>query len=106
MVTIRRYGASRVCDVVVVVRGQEMVIRCPSYSHALKWAALERKSYKIPDPIITDFSDNEEPDDVPLFLRPDRKLKRPQTYQAIAYGRTWRFNSHARAQPPPSRYSR
>jgi hypothetical protein len=72
VVTIRRYAASRICDVVVVVRGQEMVIRCPSYSHALKWAALERKSYKIPDPIITDFSDNEEPDDVPLFLRPDR----------------------------------
>src|SRR5438105_2185511 len=28
-VTIRRYPASRICDVVVVVRGQEMVIRCP-----------------------------------------------------------------------------
>jgi hypothetical protein len=48
VVTIRRYAAPRVCDVVVVVRGQEMVIRCPSYSHALKWAQLERKSYKIP----------------------------------------------------------
>src|SRR5258708_2298903 len=47
-VTIRRYAASRVCDVVVVVRGQEMVIRCPSYSHALKWARLECKSYGIP----------------------------------------------------------
>jgi len=44
VVTIRRYATSRVCDVVVVVRGQEMVIHCPSYSHALKWAALERKS--------------------------------------------------------------
>ena len=71
MVTIRRYAASRVCDVVVVVRGQEMVIRCPSYSHALKWARLERKSYKITEP-ITDFLDDEEPDDAPLFLRPDR----------------------------------
>ena len=71
MVTIRRYAASRVCDVVVVVRGREMVIRCPSYSHALKWAQLERKSYKIPEP-ITDFPDNEGPDDVPLFLRTDR----------------------------------
>ena len=71
MVTIRRYAASRVCDVVVVVRGQEMVIRCPSYRHALKWARLERKSYKIPEP-ITDFPDSEEHDDVPLFLRPDR----------------------------------
>ncbi len=71
MVTIRRYAASRVCDVVVVVRGQEMVIRCPSYSYALKWARLERKSYKITEP-ITDFMDDEEPDDAPLFLRPDR----------------------------------
>jgi hypothetical protein len=71
MVTLRRYAASRVCDVVVVVRGREMVIRCPSYSHALKWAQLERKSYKIPEP-ITDFPDNEGPDDVPLFLRTDR----------------------------------
>src|SRR2546423_15446048 len=70
-VTIRRYAASRICDVVVVVRGQEMVIRCPSYSHALKWAGLECKSYGIPEPI--DFPDNgESDDDVPLFLRPDR----------------------------------
>jgi hypothetical protein len=68
-VTIQRYAASRVCDVVVKVRGQEMVIRCPSYSQAVKWARLERKSYKIPEP-ITDFPDSEEHDDVPLFLRP------------------------------------
>jgi hypothetical protein len=71
VVTIRRHAASRVCDVVVVVRGQEMIIRCPSYSQAVKWARLERKSYKIPEP-ITDFPDSEEHDDVPLFLRPDR----------------------------------
>jgi hypothetical protein len=38
-VTIRRHLASQICDVVVVVRGQEMVIRCPSYSHALKMGA-------------------------------------------------------------------
>jgi hypothetical protein len=70
-VTIRRHLASQICDVVVVVRGQEMVIRCPSYSHALKWARLECKSYNIPEPI--DFPDNgESDDDVPLFLRPDR----------------------------------
>ena len=66
MVTIRRHAASRVCDVVVEVRGQEMVIPCPSYSHALKWARLECKSYNIPEPI--DFPDNgESDDDVPLF---------------------------------------
>jgi hypothetical protein len=70
-VTIRRYPASRICDVVVVVRGQEMVLRCPSYSQAMKWARLECKSYKIPEPDI-DFSDNQETGDMPLFLRPDR----------------------------------
>src|SRR5258707_12735700 len=64
MVTIRRYAASRVCDVVVVVRGQEMVIRCPSYSQAVKWARLERRSSKIPEP-ITDFPDSEKHDDLP-----------------------------------------
>jgi hypothetical protein len=70
-VTIQRYAASGVCDVVVKVRGQLMVIRCPSYSHALKWARLECKSYNIPEPI--DFPANgESDDDVPLFLRPDR----------------------------------
>ena len=70
-VTIRRYAASRVCDVVVVVRGQEMVIRCPSYSHALKWARLECKSYNIPE-LIYFPANGESDDDVPPFLRPDR----------------------------------
>ena len=70
-VTIRRHLASQICDVVIVVRGQEMVVRCPSYSQAVRWARLECKSYKIPEP-DWDLQDNEEPDDVPLFLRPDR----------------------------------
>ena len=70
-VAIRRYPASRISDVVVVVRGQEMVVRCRSYSQAVKWARLECKSYKIPEPDI-DFSDDQETGDVPLFLRPDR----------------------------------
>jgi hypothetical protein len=39
-VIIRRYPTSRICDVLVVVRGQEMVIRCPSYSQAVRaWNA-------------------------------------------------------------------
>jgi len=29
-----------------------MVLHCPSYSQALKWARLECKSYKIPQPDI------------------------------------------------------
>ena len=70
-VTIRRYPASRICDVVVVVRGQEMVVRCPTYFQAVKWARVECKSYKIPEP-DTDFRDDNETDDLPLFLRPDK----------------------------------
>jgi hypothetical protein len=62
VVTIRRYPASRICDVVVVVRGQAMVLRCPSYSQAVKWARLECKSYNIPA------SDIEPDDQVPSFL--------------------------------------
>jgi hypothetical protein len=53
-VTIRRYPASPVCDVVIVVRGQEMVVRCRDYRQAVQWARLECKSYKIPEPDLPD----------------------------------------------------
>ena len=49
-VFIRRYAASEICDVVVSVRDQEIVLRCPNYSQAQKWARLECKSYKISEP--------------------------------------------------------
>jgi hypothetical protein len=45
-VTIRRYPDSPIRDVVVVVRGQEMVLRCRNYRQAVQWARLEWKSYK------------------------------------------------------------
>ncbi|HMH72561.1 MAG TPA: hypothetical protein VK554_09680, partial [Bradyrhizobium sp.] len=50
----------------MVVRGQEVVLRFPSYSHshAVKWARLECKSYKIPEP-ATEIEPN---DQVPSFL--------------------------------------
>jgi len=48
-----------------------MVLRCPTYSQAVKWARLECKSYKIPEPDI-DFPDSKETDDLPLFLRSRR----------------------------------
>jgi hypothetical protein len=51
-VSIRRHTASQTCDVVVSVRGQEIILRCPDYSQALKWARLECKSYKISEPEI------------------------------------------------------
>src|SRR3981189_2466742 len=51
-VKIRSYRDSPICVVVVVVHGTEMVLRCPDYSQAVRWARLERKSYKIPEPDI------------------------------------------------------
>jgi hypothetical protein len=70
-VTIRSYPDSPICDVVVVVRGQEMVLRCRDYRQAMRWARLERKTYKIPEP-DTGFPANEESRDLPLFLHSDR----------------------------------
>jgi hypothetical protein len=67
-VFIRRYTASEICDVVVSVRGQEIVLRCPNYFQALKWARLECKSYKIPQPDIEPLSGLDH-DELPLFLR-------------------------------------
>ena len=68
-ITIRTHPASLICDVIVVVRGQEMVLRFPNYSQALKWARLESKSYNIPAPIADITAD----DQMPLFLLPGRK---------------------------------
>jgi hypothetical protein len=47
-VSIRRYGNSSECDVIVVIRDREMVVRVPNYKLAVKWAQLESKSYKLP----------------------------------------------------------
>jgi hypothetical protein len=68
-VFIRRHTASEICDVVVLVRGQEMVLRCPGYSQALKWARLECKSYKIPQPDIEPLNGRDHDEELPLFLR-------------------------------------
>jgi len=70
-VMIRSYPDSPICDVMVVVRGQEMVLRCRDYRQAMRWARLERKSYKIPEPDI-DVATKAESGDLPLFLRSDR----------------------------------
>ena len=67
-VFIRRNTASEICDVVVSVRGQEIILRCPNYSQALKWARLECKSYKISEAEIEPL-DGPDHDELPLFLR-------------------------------------
>ena len=71
-VFIRRHTASQICDVVVSVRGQEIILRCPDYSQALKWARLECKSYKISEPEIETLSGADD-DELPLFLRSSEK---------------------------------
>ena len=66
---VRRHTASKICDVVVLVRSQEMVLRCSDYSQALKWARLECKSYNISEAKIEPLGGYEQ-DDVPLFTLP------------------------------------
>jgi hypothetical protein len=46
-VRIRRYGDRRQCDVVVIVYGKEMILKCPDFAQAVKWARLECKTYQI-----------------------------------------------------------
>jgi hypothetical protein len=67
-VKIRSYRDSPICDVVVVVHGTEMVLRCPDYRQAMRWARIERKTYKIPEPDI-DVATKAESGHLPLFLR-------------------------------------
>ena len=78
-VFVRRYAASQICDIIVLVRSQKMVLRCPDYSRALKWAQLECKSYNISEAKIESPS-GYEPDGVPLFLRS------PETTEASGLG--------------------
>ena len=86
-VFIRRHTASQICDVVVSVRGQEIILRCPNYSQALKWARLERKSYNIPqpdieplisEPEIEPLSGLDHDQELPSFLRPPETTKSPR----------------------------
>ena len=70
-VKIRSYRDSPICDVRVVVRGTEMVLRCRDYRQAMRWARIERKTAKIPEPGI-DVATKAEFGDLPLFLRSDR----------------------------------
>ena len=54
-----------------VVHGTEMILRYPDYGQAVRWARLERKSYKILEPDI-DVAAKAESRELPLFLRSDR----------------------------------
>lgn len=47
-VEIRRYTDGPDCDVVVTTKRRRLVMSCPTYELALRWALLECKVYKIP----------------------------------------------------------
>ena len=47
-VLIRRYSNGPECDVIVVIRDREMVLRLPNYNQAVEWARLESRFYKLP----------------------------------------------------------
>ena len=68
-VTIRRLLGSRTYEVVVVVRGREMILRCQTYAEALEWARLECRSYKTLE-VKVETPDDEGLEEVPIFLRP------------------------------------
>jgi len=46
-VFIRRYSHIPICEVVVAIRGRELLIKCKTYDAAVKWAQMECKSYGV-----------------------------------------------------------
>ena len=46
-VKVRRYSDLAACDVIVLMRGQELVLSCRDYDQALKWARIECKTYGV-----------------------------------------------------------
>ena len=52
-VQIRRYPGVDQCDVVVASRSRQLVVTCPDYERALRWAQMECKSYRIA-PVFAD----------------------------------------------------
>jgi hypothetical protein len=54
VIRVRRYDGVPECDVVVIFRGQEIMIRCRDYDQAVKWARIECRSYKVADGFIVE----------------------------------------------------
>ena len=53
-IRVRRYDGVPECDVVIIFRGQEIMIRCRDYDQAVKWARIECRSYKVADGFIVE----------------------------------------------------
>jgi hypothetical protein len=65
LATERAKAPDIAAEFAVARRGQEMILRCRDYRQAIRWARLERKTYKIPDPDTSLPADH----GLPLFLR-------------------------------------
>jgi hypothetical protein len=46
-VRVHRYSDGAACDVVVTIRGREMVLQLQNYRQAVSWAQMEARSYGI-----------------------------------------------------------
>jgi hypothetical protein len=75
-VRIRCYSDVPEGDVVVAIRGKEIILTCPDYDQAVKWARVECRSYGVASVTVED----DEPDrgtgredhrKLPLQLRKD-----------------------------------
>jgi hypothetical protein len=53
-VRVRRHNGVPECDVVILFRGKEIIIRCRDYDQAVKWARIECKSYRVADGFIVE----------------------------------------------------
>ena len=51
-VRVQRDSNSPEYNVIVTYRGREMSLRCRDYDQAMKWARIECKVYKLPEPPI------------------------------------------------------
>jgi hypothetical protein len=53
-VRIRCYRNVPECEVVVAVRGKEIILTCPDYDQAVKWARVECRSYGVASVTVED----------------------------------------------------
>ena len=65
---LRRHGSPE-CNVVVTVRGRQMVLKCRHFKQAAKWAGIEAKSYKIPNEFSVEWAEPNNPRQMGLERR-------------------------------------
>ena len=69
---LRRHGSPE-CNVVVTVRGRQMVLKCRHFKQAAKWAGIEAKSYKTPNEFSVEWATPNNPRQRALSEEYDRE---------------------------------